>query len=51
VLTGVVPIREYFAPGNLLKIIGVRGISKVLLNKFRVPYLHAAPHQERVAQT
>jgi hypothetical protein len=33
----VVPIREYFAPGKLLKIIGVRGISKVLLNKFRVP--------------
>jgi 2-polyprenyl-6-methoxyphenol hydroxylase-like FAD-dependent oxidoreductase len=37
VLTGVVPIREYFVPGKLLKIIGVRGISKVLLNKFRVP--------------
>jgi hypothetical protein len=37
VLTGVVPIREYFTPGNLLKIIGVRGMSKVLLNKFRVP--------------
>jgi len=50
VLTGVVPIREYFAPGNLLKIIGVRGMSKVLLNEFRVPHPRAAPHRERVAQ-
>jgi len=49
VLTGVVPIREYFAPGNLLKIIGVRGISKVLLNKFRVPHPRAAPYRERAA--
>lgn len=42
VLTGVVPIREYFAPGNLFKIIGVRGMSKVLLNKFRVPHPRSA---------
>jgi hypothetical protein len=49
VLTGVVPIREYFTPGNLLKIIGVRGMSKVLLNKFRVPHPRATPHRERVA--
>ena len=50
VLTGVVPIREYFAPGNQLKIIGVRGMAKVMLNKVRVPHLRAAPHRERLAQ-
>jgi 2-polyprenyl-6-methoxyphenol hydroxylase-like FAD-dependent oxidoreductase len=50
VLTGAVPIRDYFTPGNLLKIIGVRGMAKVLLNKLHVPLLRAAPHQERAAQ-
>ena len=49
VLTGVVPIREYFAPVNLLRIIGVRGTTKVLLNKLRVPYPQAT-HRERVAK-
>src|SRR5215207_4075731 len=49
VLTGVVLIREYFAPVNLLRIIGVRGTTKVLLNKLRVPYPQA-PHRERVAK-
>jgi 2-polyprenyl-6-methoxyphenol hydroxylase-like FAD-dependent oxidoreductase len=49
VLTGVVPIREYFAPVNLLRIIGVRGTTKVLLNKLRVPYPQS-PHRERVAK-
>ena len=50
VLTGAVPMRGYFTPGNLLKIIGVAGMAKVMLNKFHVPHLHAAPHQERAAQ-
>ena len=50
VLTGAVPIRDYFTPGNLLKIIGVRDMAKVLLNKLHVPLLRAAPHQERAAQ-
>jgi len=50
VLTGAVPIRDYFTPGNLLKIIGVRDMAKVLLNKLHVPHLRAAPHQERAAQ-
>ena len=50
VLTEVVPMRGYFTPGNLLKIIGVRGMSKVLLNKFRVPHPCTAPHREQVAQ-
>ena len=50
VLTGAVPIRDYFTPGNLLKIIGVRGMAKALLNKLHVPLLRAAPHQERAAQ-
>ena len=50
VLTGVVPMRGYFTPSNLLKIIGARGMSKVLLNMFRVPHPRAAPQRERVAQ-
>jgi flavin-dependent dehydrogenase len=50
VLTGAVPIREYFTPGNLLKTMSVRGMAKVLLNKLDVPYLRAEPRQERAAQ-
>ena len=46
VLTGAVSPRDYFTPGNLLKIIGVRGISNVMLNKLRVPYPQA-PNRER----
>jgi 2-polyprenyl-6-methoxyphenol hydroxylase-like FAD-dependent oxidoreductase len=37
VLTGAVPLREYLAPGNLLKVIGARGMAKVMLSKFRPP--------------
>ena len=49
VLTGAVPIRDYFTPGNLIKIIGVGGMAKVMLNKLRVPYPQA-PHREQAAQ-
>jgi len=49
VLTGVVPMRGYFAPGNLLKIIGVGGMAKVLLKKRRVPHPRAAPYRERAS--
>lgn len=35
VLTGAVPIAEYFAPRNLVKIIGVRGMAKVIIGKMR----------------
>jgi 2-polyprenyl-6-methoxyphenol hydroxylase-like FAD-dependent oxidoreductase len=37
VLTGAVPMGEYFAPGNLLKIIGIRGTAKIMLSKIRPP--------------
>jgi 2-polyprenyl-6-methoxyphenol hydroxylase-like FAD-dependent oxidoreductase len=34
-LTGAVPIPEYFSPGHLVKLIGLRGMGKIALNKFR----------------
>ena len=35
VLTGAVPLREYLAPGNLLKVIGVRGMARIMRSKLR----------------
>jgi hypothetical protein len=35
VLTGAVPLQEYFAPGNLFKVMGVRGMARVALDKLR----------------
>ena len=37
VLTGVVPMREYMTPGNLVNIIGIRGMAKIILSKIRAP--------------
>jgi 2-polyprenyl-6-methoxyphenol hydroxylase-like FAD-dependent oxidoreductase len=37
VLTGAVPMRDYFAPGNLVKIIGLRGMAHIMLSKIRSP--------------
>jgi 2-polyprenyl-6-methoxyphenol hydroxylase-like FAD-dependent oxidoreductase len=37
VLTGAVPMREYFGPGNLVKLIGLRGMANIMLSKFRSP--------------
>jgi hypothetical protein len=37
VLTGAVPMRDYFAPGNLVKIIGFRGVANIMLSKIRSP--------------
>jgi 2-polyprenyl-6-methoxyphenol hydroxylase-like FAD-dependent oxidoreductase len=35
VVTGAVPLGDYMTPGNLRKVIGVRGMAKVLLSKLR----------------
>jgi hypothetical protein len=39
VLTGTVPMRDYFSPGNLVKTIGVRGMASIMLDKIRLPRL------------
>jgi 2-polyprenyl-6-methoxyphenol hydroxylase-like FAD-dependent oxidoreductase len=35
VLTGTVPIPEYFAPGNLIKVIGIGGMARIAWGKMR----------------
>jgi 2-polyprenyl-6-methoxyphenol hydroxylase-like FAD-dependent oxidoreductase len=35
VITGAVPIRDYMKPGNLRKIVGMRGFAKIALGKAR----------------
>jgi 2-polyprenyl-6-methoxyphenol hydroxylase-like FAD-dependent oxidoreductase len=37
VLTGAVPLPEYFTPRNLLRVLGARGMAAVLLGKLRRP--------------
>jgi hypothetical protein len=37
VLTGAVPLPEYFMPRNLLRVLGARGMAAVLLGKLRRP--------------
>ncbi len=37
VLTGTVPIPDYFTPANLVKIIGARGMAKIMWQKIRAP--------------
>jgi 2-polyprenyl-6-methoxyphenol hydroxylase-like FAD-dependent oxidoreductase len=37
VITGAVPIPEFFSPKNLVKIVGVRGMAKLMLSKLRPP--------------
>jgi 2-polyprenyl-6-methoxyphenol hydroxylase-like FAD-dependent oxidoreductase len=34
-LAGAVPMREYFAPGNLLRLVGARGLAKMMLTRVR----------------
>jgi 2-polyprenyl-6-methoxyphenol hydroxylase-like FAD-dependent oxidoreductase len=35
VVTGAVPLDDYMTPGNLLKVIGVRGMARVMLGRLR----------------
>jgi len=34
-LTGAVPVADYFRPGNLRKLIGLRGFAKIARSKLR----------------
>jgi hypothetical protein len=34
-LTGAVPVADYFSPGNLRKLIGLRGFAKIARSKLR----------------
>ena len=42
VLTGAVPLRGYFSPGNLFRVLGAGGLAKIALSKLR------RPHQSRM---
>jgi 2-polyprenyl-6-methoxyphenol hydroxylase-like FAD-dependent oxidoreductase len=35
VLAGAVPMREYFAPGNLLRLVGARGLARMMVGRMR----------------
>jgi hypothetical protein len=35
VMTGSEPLRDYLAPGNLARVIGVRGMASILLGRLR----------------
>ncbi len=48
VITGAVPLREYLAPGNLRKVIGVRGMTRVMLSKLRRAPRSRPPQPEPV---
>jgi 2-polyprenyl-6-methoxyphenol hydroxylase-like FAD-dependent oxidoreductase len=42
VLAGVVPMGEYFAPRNLVRVVGARGMAKMMLGRMRRPGRGAA---------
>ncbi len=48
VITGAVPLRDYLSPGNLLKVIGVRGMTKVMLSRPRHAPRPGTPQPEPV---
>jgi hypothetical protein len=58
VVTGAIPLPEYFAPANLLKVLGARGMAKVLLSRLRGsrradgagPGTPGAPRRDRAVQ-
>ena len=35
VLSGAIPLRQYMTPGNMRKIVGVRGIARIVVGKVR----------------
>jgi hypothetical protein len=35
VITGAIPVNEYLSPGNLRKVIGIRGFAKIAIGKAR----------------
>jgi 2-polyprenyl-6-methoxyphenol hydroxylase-like FAD-dependent oxidoreductase len=48
-IAGAVPFSEYFAPGNLLKLIGVGGMARVMLSRLRRAPRPPAEQPEPVA--
>jgi 2-polyprenyl-6-methoxyphenol hydroxylase-like FAD-dependent oxidoreductase len=42
VITGAVPLADYLAPGNLLRVLGVRRMATMMLSKLRQPHPAAA---------
>jgi len=45
VLTGVVPMQEFFAPDNLLRILGLGGMAKIMMQKLWTAIRPAARHE------
>ena len=43
VITGAVPIADYFTPRNLVRLLGVRGMATVMLSRLRQPRPATAP--------
>ena len=37
VLTGAVPVAEYFAPRNLARVVGLGGMARMMLGRLRAP--------------
>ena len=48
VITGTVPLPEYLAPRNLLRLLGVRGMAGLALGRLRRPAPQAAPQPAAV---
>jgi hypothetical protein len=47
VLTGAVPLEGYFAPKNLLRLLGVRGMATAMLGRLRAHTpAHTPAHQD-----
>jgi hypothetical protein len=45
VVTGAVPLADYFSPRNLLRVLGPRGLARLALGRLRRPKeAPAAPH-------
>jgi hypothetical protein len=42
VITGAVPLADYLAPGNLLRVLGVRRMATMMFSKLRQPHPAAA---------
>jgi hypothetical protein len=48
VMTGAVPLADYFSPRNLLRLLGPRAMVRLLVGRLRRPRPPAAPHPAAV---
>ena len=48
VITGAVPMADYFSPRNLLRVLGPRAMARLAVGRFRRPRPAAAPHPAAV---